>query len=59
VGVRVSRLVEPVVVPEVRRYLGCVSWVELDEPVDVSSAVPVLDDASLMMRVARLRNALA
>jgi hypothetical protein len=59
VAVRVSRLAEPVVVPEVRRYLGCVSWVELDAAVDVSNATPVLDDASLMMRVTRLRNALA
>jgi hypothetical protein len=59
IAVRVSRLAEPVVVPEARRYLGCVSWVELDEAIDVSNASPVLDDASLMMRVARLRNALS
>jgi hypothetical protein len=58
IAVRVSKLAEPVVVPETRRYLGCVSWVQLDDGVDVSSAVPVLDDASLMMRVARIRNAL-
>jgi len=56
IAVRVSTLPEPVVVPETRRYLGCVSWVELDEGVDVSNATPVLDDASLMMRVARLKN---
>lgn len=59
VAVRVSKLAEPVIVPETRRYLGCVSWVELDEDVDVSSATPVIDDASLMMRVARIANALA
>ena len=58
IAVRVSRLAAPVVVPETRRYLGCVSWVELDDGVDVTGAAPVLDDASLMMRVARLRNAL-
>ncbi len=58
VAVRVSRLTEPVVVPEIRRYQGCVSWVELDESVDVSSAAPVLDDASLLMRLARLENVL-
>jgi hypothetical protein len=58
VALRVSRLAQPVVVPETRRYLGCVSWVELDADVDVSDATPVLDDASLMMRVTRLRNAL-
>jgi hypothetical protein len=59
IAVRVSRLAEPVVVPETRRYLGCVSWVALDDAVDVSNASPVLDDTALMMRVARLRNALS
>jgi hypothetical protein len=59
IAVRVSKLAQPVVVPETRRYLGCVSWVELDDPVDVSNVTPVLDDASLMMRLARLRNALS
>jgi hypothetical protein len=58
VAVRVSRLATPVVVPEMRRYLGCVSWVELDGGVDVSDTTPVLDDASLLTRVARLANAL-
>jgi len=38
--------------------LGCVSWVELDDGIDVSNTTPVLDDASLLMRVAALRNAL-
>lgn len=58
IAVRVSKLPEPVVVPETRRYLGCVSWVELDEDVDVSNAAPVLDDSALMIRVARIANAL-
>ena len=59
VAVRVSRLPEAVIVPETRRYLGCVSWVELDDGIDVSNVTPVLDDASLLMRVAAIRNALA
>ena len=58
VAVRVSRLQEPVVVPEVKRYQGCVSWVELDTGVDVSNVTPVLDDTSFMMRLTALRNAL-
>jgi hypothetical protein len=58
VAVRVSRLTEPVVVPEIRRYQGCVSWVALDEAVDVSNTTPVLDDTSLLTRVARIENAL-
>jgi hypothetical protein len=58
VAVRVSRLTEPVVVPEIRRYQGCVSWVALDESIDVSSAVPILDDTSLLTRTTRLENLL-
>ena len=58
IALRVSKLAEPVVVAETRRYLGCVSWVELDDAVDVSNVTPVLDDASVMMRMARLKNAL-
>jgi hypothetical protein len=59
IALRVSRLAAPVAVAEARRYQGCVSWVELDDDVDVSNAEPVLDDASLMVRVARIANALS
>jgi hypothetical protein len=58
IALRVSRLARPVVVPEIKRYQGCVSWVELDESVDVADVMPVLDDASVMMRLAALTNAL-
>jgi hypothetical protein len=59
VAIRVARLPDAVVVAETRRYAGCVSWVELDDGIDVSNATPVLDDASLLERVAALRGALA
>lgn len=58
VAVRVSRLPRVMDVLEARRYAGCVSWVELDEPIDVGGAIPVLDEASFTARVARLRAAL-
>lgn len=58
VAVRVSRLAQAAMVPEIRRYAGCVSWVELDDAINVSTAEPVLDDTSVMMRVARLSNVL-
>jgi hypothetical protein len=58
VAVRVSRLSVPVAVPEIKRYQGCVSWVELDAGIDVSSAAPVVDDVSMVMRLTALRNAL-
>ena len=58
VAVRVHRLAAPATFPETRRYQGCVSWVALDEPVDVTGAVPVLDDRAFDERLARLRDAL-
>jgi hypothetical protein len=58
IAVRVSTLPAAVVVPEIGRYGGCVSWVALDTDVDVSGATPVLDDATLIMRVSALKNAL-
>jgi hypothetical protein len=58
VAVRLARLPAVVTVPEQQRYLGCVSWVELDDDVDVAGAVPVLADNALEARVARLADAL-
>ena len=58
VAVRVSRLPAIADVPEIRRYAGCVSWVELDEDVDVSGASPVLADAAFDARLTRLQSAL-
>ena len=58
VAVRVSRLPATAELPEVRRYEGCVSWVELDDDVDVSGASVVLDASTFDARMARLRDAL-
>ena len=58
VAVRVLQLPQPVELPEARRYQGCVSWVALDEGVDVSGAVPVIDDAEFARRMRVLRAAL-
>ena len=58
VAVRIAALPAPVVLPEVRRYTGCVSWVKLDADVNVTGAVPVVDDASFDERLTMLRSAL-
>jgi hypothetical protein len=58
VAVRVSRLPTTAELPEVRRYAGCVSWVELDDDVDVSGASIVLDASTFAARMGRLRDAL-
>ena len=51
VAVRIARLPAAVTLPEARRYMGCVSWVKLDENVDVSGAKPVLDDETFASRL--------
>ena len=58
VAVRVSHLRTPHDVPETRRYQGCVSWVELDAPIDVSGAAPVLTSAALAERIESIGAAL-
>ena len=58
VAVRVARLPAPLVVPEQRRYQGCVSWVALDEALDVAGATPVLADDAFTRRLALLRERL-
>jgi hypothetical protein len=58
VAVRVARLPGAAELPEARRYAGCVSWVELDQDVDVGGASPVLDAATFDARIALMRDAL-
>ena len=58
VAVRVATLPAPVEVPEIRRYAGCVSWVELDDPIDVTAAAPVVSEERFERRVAALRDRL-
>ena len=58
VALELSSLPTPVVIPETRRYLGCVSWVELDAPVSLSGATPVHNRDEVECRLSRLRAAL-
>ena len=57
-AVRVARLRVPAALPEVRRYTGCVSWVELDEDVRVARALPALPDDAFARRLDQLTAAL-
>ena len=54
IALRISRLTRRVLVPETRRYLGCVSWVNLDADLDVSEAVPVLQLDEFKTRLAAI-----
>lgn len=51
VALRIATLRTPAQVPELPRYRGCVSWVELGEDVDVAGAVPVVSDADFGRRL--------
>jgi hypothetical protein len=58
VAVRIAELPSAVSLPEVRRYTGCVSWVKLDDDVNVSGAAPVLADDLFAARMRALEHAL-
>lgn len=58
IAARVLRLPQQHDVPETRRYQGCVSWVALDQPIDVRGATAVLGAAELSPRIAALTSAL-
>ena len=58
VAVRVARLARVHDVPVTRRYQGCVSWVELDDGIEVSGATPVLEDAEHEERLGAIGRAL-
>lgn len=58
VAVRVGRLGQVHDVAETRRYQGCVSWVELDDAIDVSDATPVIADGEQEARLDALAGAL-
>ncbi len=58
IAVEVRRLATAVELPELRRYQGCVSWVELDQDVDVAGAVPTLTAGEFRRRLDVLHDAL-
>ena len=58
VAARIATLPATVTLPEARRYTGCVSWVKLDEDVDISGAQPVVADASFASRLRALEQVL-
>ena len=53
IALRVERLLNPVVIPTVRRYAGCVSWLELDEDVacDTGDVAPVMSEGEFQERL--------
>ena len=52
--VRAYRLSAPCTLPVIPRYAGCTSWVELESPVSLKDAQPVLNDAAFQQRLQAL-----
>ncbi len=57
--VRVFRLPQACDIPVRSGYLGCKSWVQLEEPLPTVGAVPVLDDAEFAKRAGFVRQVLS
>lgn len=53
--VRVYRRPEPLLLPQKAWYDGCVSWVDLDQPISPDGCTPVLSDAEFAMRASDIR----
>lgn len=56
---RVYELSTPYLVEEKPAYGGCVSWVDLEEPLAVTGLSPVMDDATFKQRCLEIEAALA
>ena len=54
VPVRAYRLSAPQTLPVAPQFAGCKSWVELEQPVSLAGAQPILDDATFANRLAQL-----
>ena len=59
VAVRAYRLPRERVLPARPDYAGCKSWVDLDQPVDLTGAKPVLSDEAFNKRIADIKRLLA
>jgi hypothetical protein len=58
-AVRVFQLSQPVDLPMQPHYGGCKSWIELDSPIPITDARPVLDDADFQKKFDMFEDALA
>ena len=51
IAVRAWKLARPATVPQKEAYLGCRSWVSLDEEIDVDGSTAALSEADLAQRI--------
>jgi ADP-ribose pyrophosphatase len=57
-AVRTYRLPAPIDLPMLPSYGGCKSWIELEKDIDISGALPVLNDAEFSKRLKELSSSL-
>jgi len=56
---RVYRLPQPHILPLLKRYAGCRSWVDLAEPLSTAGTTPVLSEAAFAERTHEIREKLS
>lgn len=54
IGVRTFALPRPVEVAFREQYAGCLSWISLDDEIDVDGSTPALPDAALQARLSQI-----
>jgi hypothetical protein len=54
IAVRTWKLAEPVTVPQKEPYLGCRSWVSLDEEIEIEGSSPAIGQAELEAKIAEV-----
>ena len=59
IGVRTWRLAAPVEVPHRETYAGCLSWISVEEEIDIDGSVPVLSESALAARLEAIGSLLA
>ncbi len=57
--VRMHQLPRPLTIPNTARYDGCVSWIELDQPLPTAGGRPVLSEIEFRHRLKAVRRTLA
>jgi hypothetical protein len=58
IAVRTWKLAAPMTVPQKQSYLGCRSWVSLDEEIDIEGSIVALSDERLAREIERVNAAL-
>ena len=53
---RIYRLPQPHILPLLKRYAGCRSWIELANPLSTVGVTPVLSEAAFAEALTRIRN---